>query len=175
MTRWTQHRWPSDTTYRVRRLPHAKIKIDGRLDEPEWSRANVERHFIFPWKKAEAPATEFMAFCDDEYLYFAFRVEDADIVVLDKLRDKLGHRFRGSGGDVFQPRPADGGLLQPGNRLARPGVRLPRFILPPVGSDLELQGDGDGGHPDRQGLRGRGADSAGARWSRWDFRGLRRA
>jgi hypothetical protein len=29
-----------------------------------------------------------MAFCDDQYLYFAFRAEDADIVVLDKLRDK---------------------------------------------------------------------------------------
>ena len=72
----------------MRRLPHANVKIDGRLDEPEWSRANVERHFIFPWKKAEAPATEFLAFCDDEHLYFAFRVEDADIVVLDKLRDK---------------------------------------------------------------------------------------
>ena len=81
-------RWPSDTTYRVRRLPHAKVKIDGRLDEPEWSRANVERHFIFPWKKAEAPATEFLAFCDDQDLYFAFRVADADIVVLDKLHDK---------------------------------------------------------------------------------------
>ena len=65
-----------------------QIKLDGRLDEPEWSRANVERHFTFPWKKAETPATEFMAFCDDQYLYFAFHAEDADIVVLDKLRDK---------------------------------------------------------------------------------------
>ena len=81
-------RWPSDMTYRVRRLPRAKIRLDGRLDEPEWSRANVERHFIFPWKKADAPPTEFLAFCDDEFLYFAYRVEDADIFVLDKLRDK---------------------------------------------------------------------------------------
>lgn len=81
-------RWPSNATYRVRRLPRANVKIDGRLDEPEWSRANVERHFVFPWKKADAPATEFMAFCDDEHLYFAFRMEDADIVMLDKLRDK---------------------------------------------------------------------------------------
>jgi hypothetical protein len=75
-------------TYRVRRVPRAKIRLDGRLDEPEWSRANVERHFIFPWKKADAPPTEFLAFCDDEFLYFAYRVEDADIFVLDKLRDK---------------------------------------------------------------------------------------
>ena len=83
-----RHRSPSDAVYRVRHLPHAEVRIDGRLDEPEWSRANVERHFIFPWTKAEAPATEFLAFCDDKYLYFAFRAEDADIFVLDKLRDK---------------------------------------------------------------------------------------
>ena len=82
------HRWPSDATYRVRRLPRAKIEINGRADEPEWSRANVERHFVFPWKKTPAPSTEFSAFCDDEYLYFAFRAEDSDIVVLDELRDE---------------------------------------------------------------------------------------
>ena len=86
-------RWPSDATYRVRHVRKANVKLDGRLDEPEWSQANVERHFIFPWKKAAAPATEFMAFCDDEHLYFAFRVEDADIVVLDKLRRQTGHPF----------------------------------------------------------------------------------
>lgn len=81
-------RRPSDVTYRVRRLPHARVRIDGRLDEPEWSQASVERHFIFPWSKAAAPATDFRAFCDEQYLYFAFRVEDADIFVLGKLRDK---------------------------------------------------------------------------------------
>ncbi len=88
-----QHRWPTDTVYRVRRLPKADIKLDGSLSESEWSKANVERHFVFPWKKADAPATEFLSFCDDEYLYFAFRVEDSDIVVLDKLRDKEDEIF----------------------------------------------------------------------------------
>jgi hypothetical protein len=81
-------RRPTGATYHVRRLPHADMRIDGRLDEPEWSRANVERHFVFPWSKEAAPATEFRAFCDDQYLYFAFRAQDADIFVLDKLRDK---------------------------------------------------------------------------------------
>jgi hypothetical protein len=83
------HTQYSSTTYRAVYLPHANIRIDGRLDEPEWSRANVERHFTFPWKKADAPPTEFKALCDDQYLYFAFRAEDADIVVYDKLRDKM--------------------------------------------------------------------------------------
>jgi uncharacterized membrane-anchored protein len=86
-------RWPTNTVYRVRRLRRANLRIDGRSDEPEWSRANVERHFLFPWKKTDAPLTEFQAFCDDRYLYFAFRVEDSDIVVLDKLRDKEDECF----------------------------------------------------------------------------------
>jgi hypothetical protein len=75
-------------TYPVRYLPQAKIRIDGRADEPEWSRASVESRFFFPWKQAAAPPTEFRALCDDTYWYFTFRVHDADIVVLDKLRDK---------------------------------------------------------------------------------------
>lgn len=88
-----KYRYPTDVTYRAVRLPSAKITLDGRLDEPEWSRANVERHFVFPWEKIETPQTEFMAFCDEKYLYFAFRVEDNDICVLDKLRDKEDEVF----------------------------------------------------------------------------------
>lgn len=88
-----KHRWPSNTTYRAVRRPRASIRLDGRLDEPEWSRANVERQFTFPWKEVDAPPTEFVAFCDDQYLYFAFRAEDSDIVVLDKLRDREDEVF----------------------------------------------------------------------------------
>jgi hypothetical protein len=76
----------SDQTYRARRLPAAEIGLDGRLDEPAWSKAVVEKGFVFPWRERAAPPTEFRAVCDDAYLYFGFRVEDADIVVLDKLR-----------------------------------------------------------------------------------------
>jgi len=76
----------SDATYRVRYLAEAGIRLDGRLDDTAWSKAAVEKHFIFPWKEAAPPATEFRAVCDDEHLYFAFRVEDADVFVLDELR-----------------------------------------------------------------------------------------
>jgi uncharacterized membrane-anchored protein len=80
---------PSTATYRVCYLPQAKIELDGKADEPDWSRANVERQFRFPWKKdAVAPPTEFRALCDDTYLYFTFQAEDADIFVLDTHRDK---------------------------------------------------------------------------------------
>ena len=45
----------SDKTYSARYLPKAKIQLDGRLDEPDWSRAAVEKQFVFPWKKSAAP------------------------------------------------------------------------------------------------------------------------
>ncbi|MEN6406957.1 MAG: GDYXXLXY domain-containing protein [Thermoguttaceae bacterium] len=83
--RW---RWPTDRKYYACKLPEKNIRLDGRLDEPEWRQANVERHFVFPWKSDAAPRTEFLAFANDDFLYFAFRVEDPDVVALDRLRDK---------------------------------------------------------------------------------------
>jgi hypothetical protein len=79
---------PSDRTYPVGCLPQAKIIVDGRADEPDWALAHVENGFVFPWKRAAAPLTEFRALYDDAFLYFTFRVHDADVVVLDTLRDK---------------------------------------------------------------------------------------
>jgi hypothetical protein len=84
---------PSDQIYKVRYLPAARIVIDGRADEQDWSLAAAEKHFIFPWKQAPAPATEFRALCDGKFLYFTFRIEDADIFVLDKLRDEEDAMF----------------------------------------------------------------------------------
>ena len=78
----------SDQTYQVRWLPGAKITLDGKVDEAAWKQAEVDRRFTFPWKKAAAPATEFRALCDGQNLYFAFRVTDADIVALERLRDE---------------------------------------------------------------------------------------
>ena len=83
----------SDQTYRVRWVPAAAIRLDGRANEPVWATAAVERHFVFPWKPARAPETEFRALCDETNLYFSFRVQDADIVVLDRLRDEEDEVF----------------------------------------------------------------------------------
>jgi hypothetical protein len=82
------HSSPTDTEYRVRRLPTADIKIDCSLSEHQWTLAYRERQFTFPWENRPAPATEFRAFCDEAFFYFAFQVEDADIFTLDTLRDK---------------------------------------------------------------------------------------
>jgi hypothetical protein len=78
----------SGQTYQVRWLPVAKIALDGRADEPAWKEAAVEKRFAFPWKQTPAPETEFRALCDGANLYFTFRVQDADIVALDRLRDE---------------------------------------------------------------------------------------
>jgi hypothetical protein len=79
---------PSDQTYPVRYVPQLSIALTGHADAADWAQAHVEKRFAFPWKNGPAPATEFRALCDDKHLYFAFRVHDEDIVVLDKLRDK---------------------------------------------------------------------------------------
>jgi hypothetical protein len=74
-------------------VPVANIGVDGRADEPVWSKAVVEKGFFFPWKEAPAPATEFRALCDETYFYFTFRVHDEDIVTLERLRDKEDEVF----------------------------------------------------------------------------------
>jgi hypothetical protein len=83
----------SEQTYQVRWLPAAKIVLDGRTDEPAWKETAVEKQFVFPWKPTPAPETEFRALCDGTNLYFTFRVQDADIVVLDQMRDEEDEVF----------------------------------------------------------------------------------
>ena len=78
----------SDQTYLVHRLPAAGIALDGRADEPAWAQAAVEKRFTFPWEKKPVPTTEFRALWDQTNFYFSFRVQDSDIVVLERLGDE---------------------------------------------------------------------------------------
>lgn len=77
---------PADSpkVYEVVRVESPSVQLDGVLDEPVWQRANVETDFLFPWRDRKAPPTAFRAVCDGETLYFAFEVEDEDVVVDDK-------------------------------------------------------------------------------------------
>jgi len=77
----------SDQVYEARRAT-TPITVDGRADEPSWAHAVVERQFAFPWTHKQGADTEFRALWDDSYFYFTFRVQDSDIVVLDRLRDE---------------------------------------------------------------------------------------
>jgi len=79
---------PGDSTYTVQYLPQVQIKLDGHLDEAHWSFASVESDFVFPWQERAAPRTDFRALCDDDSFYFAFRVVDADLFVLDDLPEE---------------------------------------------------------------------------------------
>ncbi len=83
----------SDQTYQVRWLPGAQIAVDGQTKEAAWQKAVVETNFTFPWKRTVAPETEFRALCDGTDLYFTFRVQDKDVVALDRLRDKEDEVF----------------------------------------------------------------------------------
>jgi len=77
----------SDHVYQARRAT-TPITVDGHADEPSWAHAAVERQFAFPWTHKHGAGTEFRALWDDSYFYFTFRVQDSDVVVLDRLRDE---------------------------------------------------------------------------------------
>lgn len=57
------------------------IKVDGHLARHEWGRAKKEPGFTFPWLSRKPPATAFFAQVSRQHLYFAFQVQDQDIVV----------------------------------------------------------------------------------------------
>lgn len=68
------------------RLP---IHMDGQLTEPAWNKARKEAGFVYPWSKRTPPATEFRALVDSERLWFAFDVEDADVVMAEEFSGEL--------------------------------------------------------------------------------------
>ena len=74
--------------YEVRYVADAEINLDGIADEPAWEQAILETGFTFPWEDRPAPRTEFRALRDDWALYFAFRVDDDDIVLAEDYRSK---------------------------------------------------------------------------------------
>ncbi|MHC4434407.1 MAG: carbohydrate-binding family 9-like protein [Planctomycetota bacterium] len=79
---------PSGRIYTAKYLPKIQIKLDGFLDEAQWSLAVIESDFIFPWQERAAPGTDFRALCDDDYFYFAFCAVDADLFVLADLPEE---------------------------------------------------------------------------------------
>lgn len=66
----------------------AELTIDGRLEEPAWTRAERIERFQFPWSSKPPPATEFRAFADADTFYFAFVATDAtQVAALDFLTE----------------------------------------------------------------------------------------
>ena len=75
-------------TYEARYVPAAKIDLNGFPNEPAWKQAHLETDFMFPWESRPAPRTEFRALFDERALYFAFRVEDDDVVLAEPYQTK---------------------------------------------------------------------------------------
>jgi hypothetical protein len=56
------------------------IRIDGRIDEPAWAKAQALRDFAVFWQKRPAKtATVARLLWDDQYLYFSAEMEDSDL------------------------------------------------------------------------------------------------
>ena len=78
-----QLKTPMTKTYEATYVVDAEINLDGLADEPAWKKANLETGLTFPWEDRPAPRTEFRALFDDWALYFAFAVEDDDLVLVE--------------------------------------------------------------------------------------------
>ncbi len=64
------------------------IKVDGRLDEGAWERANVMDLVLADSGGAPRQVTQARVLWDDEYLYVSFHCEDSDIWGTITGRDK---------------------------------------------------------------------------------------
>lgn len=73
--------------YTVRRTP-SPIKIDGRLDEDAWKKAQTFGRFEFPWwKEGRKEQTVARMLWDDEFLYVAYDCRDAHVSATRTERD----------------------------------------------------------------------------------------
>lgn len=75
-------------TYEARYVAQPGIRLDGVLDEPAWRTTEPETRFAFPWDRRPLPHTEFRALFDAEALYFAFSVDDDDVVLAEPFGGK---------------------------------------------------------------------------------------
>ena len=79
-----ENRLPEYTLRRVAR----PLKIDGKLDEPEWFAAAPVGEFVFPWwKQGKKERTCAKLLWDDEFLYIGVICEDAHITARHTERD----------------------------------------------------------------------------------------
>jgi hypothetical protein len=79
-------------SYTIRRASSA-IQIDGKLDETAWGRAQPVGEFQFPWwQEGRKEQTVARLLWDDQFLYVAYRCEDAHISAEHTERDSPVYR-----------------------------------------------------------------------------------
>ncbi len=81
-TTWSAER---GKTYLVRSVSPTTVTIDGAIGDTEWPAEGWEKGFAFPWRDRETPRTEMCCVCDGKRLLFAFRCDDADLVLRGNL------------------------------------------------------------------------------------------
>jgi hypothetical protein len=82
-------------------------RLDGVLGEGEWPADRWESGLGFPWREEPAPGTSFVILADEGGLYFAFRVEDEDVVLLDGPAEDESLVARGDRVELFFARDPD--------------------------------------------------------------------
>ena len=91
-------------TYGVSAVESSAPRIDGVLDDGEWSAEGWESELVFPWRDVPAPETSFIVQADGTALYFAFWVADEDVVVVDGPPDDESLVERGDRVELFLAR-----------------------------------------------------------------------
>lgn len=94
-------------TYVVAPVGVSVPRVDGILGAGEWPAARWESDLAFPWRAEPAPATEFIVRADGAALYFAFRVADEDVVIVDGPPDDESLVARGDRVELFVARDAE--------------------------------------------------------------------
>jgi hypothetical protein len=93
--------------YVVSPASEAAPRVDGVPEEGEWPADGWESRLSFPWRPEAAPETSFIVRAHGGSLYFAFRVEDHDVVLIDGLAGDESLVARGDRVEVFFARDPD--------------------------------------------------------------------
>jgi len=88
-------------TYDVTPVGPAAPRVDGVLGEDEWPADQWESGLSFPWRERAAPPTSFAVRADGGALYFAFRVADEDVVIIDGPAEDESLVARGDRVELF--------------------------------------------------------------------------
>ena len=69
-----------ENQYLVHKIPNNQLTIDGKGNDPLWSKATVLDTFSYPWRPESPPKTIFKALWDETHLYLLYWAEDDEII-----------------------------------------------------------------------------------------------
>lgn len=98
---------PCAKTYLVGPVTLPAPRIDGVFEEDEWPAKTWNEAMSFPWRDEPAPATAFSFQADDQALYFAFRVADENVVLVEGTPGDERLVARGDRVEMFFARDPD--------------------------------------------------------------------